>query len=183
MYIRTYDTYMYIVLGMQAERRVRVKQADEALQLALRRRKENISADADVRGKITRQVDAAHMELQNAKEAAQLENCVETQRALYQHDLEFQKTPAFARRLLTAMTSDNMQTFLKLLALTDDVIASAASIIPDLSPRDISPHAVKVIFPQYTPPAPADIIEAEQTSPARRRKREAEETEALPRRR
>ncbi len=170
---------------MQAERRVRVKQADEALQLALRRRKEKISADADVRGKITRQVDAAHVELQNAKEAAKLENCVETQRALYQDDLEFQKTPAFARRLLTAMTSDNMQKLVKLLALTDDVTASAASIIPDLSPRDISPHAVKVIFPQYTPPAPpaADIIEAEQTSPARRRKREAEETEALPRRR
>ena len=83
------------------------------------------------------------------------------------------------------VTRDNMQKLVKLLALTDDVTASAASIIPDLSPRDISPHAVKVIFPQYTPPAPpaADIIEAEQTSPARRRKREAEETEALPRRR
>ena len=170
---------------MQAERRVRVKEANEALQLALRRRKENISADADVRGKITRQVDVVRVELQNAKEAAKLENCVETQRALYQHDLEFRKTPVFARLLLTAITSDNMQKLLKLLALTDDVTASASSIIPDLSPRDISPHAAKVIFPRYTYPAPPapDIIEAEQTSPARRRKREAEEAEALPRRR
>ena len=171
-------------LVMQAERRVRVKLAKESLQLMLRRRKENISADADVRAKISRQVDAARVELQSAKEAATLESCMEAQRVLYLQDVEFQKTSAFARQLLAAITSDNMRKLLKLLALTDDVTASASSVIPDLSPRDISRHAARVIFPQYTPPAPPsdDMVAAEQTSPARRRKREAEEADALPRR-
>jgi len=64
------------------------------------------------------QVDTARLNLQNASEAASLSNCMHEQRILYAHDVAFQKTPAFARQLLAAISSDNMQQLLKLLALT-----------------------------------------------------------------
>ena len=84
--------------------------------------------------------------------------------------VEFQKTAAFARLLLAAISSDDMQKLLKLLALTDDVTSSASTIIHALNPRDITSHAAKVVFPTWQPPPSISTEEmtVETHSPVRR---------------
>lgn len=168
--------------SLQVERRKRVKLAKESLKICMRRRKENLAADADVRAKISRQVEQAQQELKNATEAATLKSCVEEQRRLYTKDLEFQKTTAFARLLLAAIKGDSMHKLLKLLALTDDVVSSASSLIPDLTPRDVTSHAAKVLFPSWKAPPPpsSDVLAGE--GPVRKRQREEAEIAAMPRR-
>ena len=57
-------------------------------------------------------------------------------------------------------------------------------LIHDLSPRDITPHAAKAVFPTWKPPPPMspDEMAVEVHSPARKRQREEAATAALPRR-
>jgi hypothetical protein len=134
------------------------------------------------RAKISRQVEQAQQELKNATDAATLKSCVKEQRRLYTKDLEFQKTTAFARLLLAAIKGDSMHKLLKLLALTDDVVSSASSIIPDLTPRDVTSHAAKVLFPSWKAPPPpsSDVLAGE--GPVRKRQREEAEIASMPRR-
>jgi len=59
-------------------------------------------------------------------------------------------------------------------------LSSASTVIPDLSPRDVTSHAAKVLFPSWVPPPPpsADVLANE--GPVRRQQREEAELAALP---
>lgn len=176
--------YKRRAVKMQEEREDRVAVAKKEVMRCTRLRQENAGGDADVRAKIGKEVDRARIEFRNASEAATLESCMEVQRMKYKQDTEFVKTAVFAHRMLEAIASDNIDELIKLIVLIDDVTQLASTIIPDLSPRDMTAEASKIFFLSWKrEKAPSkEEHDSEQHSPARKKQREAAEAAGVPRR-